>query len=963
MPNISQPVSMMHPSPAASTEEEDVGKGTNIPAEAVTEVKIRLEEKEDDGSGGGHIAMEKKSVSPSKPLNVAVEPSEDAHMSLKLNGTPDCDNDNTSNSIEDKISPKKETKCPLTDGSDMSSEKNPQEETVKETVTKETNTSVMITADMMKEEQLLQQDSIEAEQKLKEEQEECWSQMNEMARKVRYQRLQILLDKSNAYTQYLLGRIKKQEKEEEHRRKMVAKLIQKRHREKAQRVNGPNAKESEEESEVNENDTNSTSAKKRLAGSPDQNKDAKRPKLSDTAESCSSDATIDQVIKTEDETTDDISKMNMLLNEEDIALAERTFNGQLLPLNQPKLLVGGVLRPYQMDGYNWLKMLYENGVNGILADEMGLGKTIQCIALVCHLVSMGVSGPYLVCAPLSTLPNWVSEFKQFAPQIPVVLYHGDRATRSALRQKLLTEKKLDENTYILPVVVTSYQIIMNDRKLLSHINWKYLIIDEGQRIKNTHCRLISELRLYNTTHRLLLTGTPLQNCLSELWSLLNFLLPELFDDLRSFESWFDIERIGQENADEEIVASEEKDHILSMLHQILIPFMLRRLKSDVELVIPPKKEVLVFCPLSKLQQTFYKATLDNTIEDLLYKKEKDKEKIKVNQNGRPVRQSNGKKTEERDDKSTSLSDSRINLKMNNIMMILRKICNHPYLIEHPLDSKTGELALDEGLVKNSGKIAMLDCMLPVLKKNGHKVLIFSQFVQVLNILEDYCYLRDFEYCRLDGSMNFEERQEQMDCFNNDKEVFLFLLSTRAGGLGVNLVSADTVIIFDSDWNPQCDLQAQDRCHRIGQVKPVVVYRLVSRNTIDQRIVERATAKRKLEKMIIHQGKFKSGIKNFSTSLSAISPQELKELLQSSEHEEIYEGKNSSSVISKADLQKLLDRSDFLDKLPQKKTGHKKPNETCKEVAGVFKVIETEENSSNLSNIIDLKNKVLDTEVC
>ncbi|GAB1609361.1 lymphocyte-specific helicase, partial [Argonauta hians] len=931
--------------------------------------------KEGGGGGGGDdddLKMGNLLNSPSKPLNVAVEPLEDARMPSRLNGpVAGCHGNKLSHGNKNESCLTKEDDDLSDSQSTASSPKNNNSEGMaREGVLEAAEScSVMITADMMKEEQLLQQGSIQVERRLKEEQEEYWNQMTAMTRKERYKRLQILLDKSNAYTQYLLSRIAKQEKAEERRRRMVNKLLQKRHREKAQRMNGSDQKRPEEGLTVTDTDSTRSPAKKRLASSPSHKNGVKKAKLcveqpAISGESTTSGSVIDHmigrevsgeggsvvdraVVNSEEEDSD-----NMSLAESDIAMAERTFNGQLLPMNQPKLLVGGVLRPYQMDGYNWLKMLYENGVNGILADEMGLGKTIQCIALVCHLVSMGVTGPYLVCAPLSTLPNWVSEIKRFAPRIPIVLYHGDRGTRSELRKKMMVEERLDDGMYILPVVVTSYQIIMNDRRHLTHVNWKYLIIDEGQRIKNTHCRLIRELRLYNTTHRLLLTGTPLQNNLSELWSLLNFLLPELFDDLKSFESWFDIERIGQENADEEIVASEEKEHVLSMLHQILTPFMLRRLKTDVELLIPPKKEVLVFCPFSKLQQTFYKATLDNTIEDLLFKKREVK--TKFNRNGRPIRKSKGKRED--------WLDSKVNLKMNNIMMVLRKICNHPYLIEHPLDRKTGELALDEGLVKTSGKMAMLDCMLPVLRKNGHKVLIFSQFTQVLNIIEDYCYLRQYDYCRLDGSFSFQERQQQMDCFNSDQEMFLFLLSTRAGGLGINLVAADTVIIFDSDWNPQCDLQAQDRCHRIGQVKPVVVYRLVSRNTIDQKIVERATAKRKLEKMIIHQGKFKSGIKNFTTSLSSISPHELKELLQSSDHEEIYEGKNSTTVISKADLNKLLDRSEFLEKKPGQKKGDSRAR--YKEVAGVFKVLEVEEEEARgeegslLPNIIDLKNKVL-----
>lgn len=934
--------------------------------------------------------MEKK-TSPSKADNTAVEPSESAHMVNLVNGETLLNGahvmkgkaDEPVNSVLQK------------EMNNNSATTSRMVETEKVDPSKSTSEK-LITSDILQEEQQLQQNSIEAEEKLKNEQEEYWKNTDEISHKMRYQRLQVLLEKCNAYTQYLLQRMKRQEEEEARNKKLMTqiKARQDRRREEKLKWNKQPCETVKAENEDQSSACFIQSKKKRPLPDTTESPDCKKSKLSDAEKECNrseAEKTVNEDVDQARGFSEDFEDPS--LDESTNALYNRKINGESVPMSQPLLFVGGVLRPYQIDGYNWLKMLYENGVNGILADEMGLGKTVQCIALVSHLASMGVKGPFLICAPLSTIPNWVAEFERFTPQLPVILYHGDRNTRSTLRKKMLKLKKLGDNVFVLPVIITSYEIIMNDRKLLSHIKWKYLIVDEGQRIKNTHCRLIRELRLYNTTHRLLLTGTPLQNSLSELWSLLNFLLPELFDDLRSFESWFDIERISQQDANEEIMATEQKDHILSMLHQILTPFMLRRLKSDVELVIPPKKEIIVFCPLTKLQQTFYKATLNNTIENLLDKKMEVK--VEVDVKGRPVRQSkkhisykhvfegsttekktwsdrdekqlmnwinnviesNTKRDQERASKSSPAPNSRVNLKMNNIMMMLRKICNHPYLIEHPLDPKTGELVLNNDLIKHSGKMGMLDRMLPELKKNGHKLLIFSQFVQVLNILEDYCYLKNFEYSRLDGSYGFEQRQEQIDTFNNDKNTFLFLLSTRAGGLGINLVAADTVIIFDSDWNPQCDLQAQDRCHRIGQVKPVVVYRLVSRNTIDQKIVERATAKRKLEKMIIHKGKFKCGIKNFSTSLTSMSPQELRELLQSSDHEEIYEGGNRSSIISQSDLEKMLDRTDLIDKLEESKKGHKKKvlkKMSCKEIEGVFRVIETDENPTKLSNITDLK---------
>ncbi|KAL7990365.1 hypothetical protein Chor_013795 [Crotalus horridus] len=504
-------------------------------------------------------------------------------------------------------------------------------------------------------------------------------------------------------------------------------------------------------------------------------------------------------------------------------------------------------------------MLWENGINGILADEMGLGKTIQCIATIALMVERGVAGPFLICAPLSTLPNWIAEFKRFTPEIPIMLYHGTQQERRGLIHKM---RRKEGSMNIHPIVITSFEIAMRDRHSLQNFYWKYLIVDEGHRIKNMNCRLIQELKRFSTDNKLLLTGTPLQNNLSELWSLLNFLLPDVFDDLKSFESWFDITSISE--IAEDIVAKEREQNILHMLHQILTPFLLRRLKSDVAVEVPPKREVVVYAPLVKKQEIFYSAIINKTIQKLLGNNQFAQNRKVVNY--RELRENEFpdaleeliSKTQEEAEKERPVIamdmplDSEINLKLQNIMMLLRKCCNHPYLIEYPLDSVTQQFKVDEDLVKNSGKTLLLDRMLPELKKRGHKVVLFSQMTRMLDILMDYCYLRDYQFSRLDGSMSYADREENMKNFNTDPEVFIFLVSTRAGGLGINLTAADTVIIYDSDWNPQSDLQAQDRCHRIGQTKPVVVYRFVTVNTIDQKIVERAAAKRKLEKLIIHK---------------------------------------------------------------------------------------------------------------
>ncbi|XP_064610346.1 lymphocyte-specific helicase-like [Liolophura sinensis] len=908
-----------------------------------------------------------------------------------------------------------------------------------------TDASGILTNEMIKEEKHLHEESVKEEEKIKEKQTELMREMTEDLREERYKRLQFLLSKSNMYTQYLIQRMERQKEEERKRRERILKkraALQKK-KEEAKRQEENTEKSSEtmdnsarlasgsivetrrgkrealSDSQESSQDSQSSSSKKRKrilskadnTGDSDKQPSKKR-KVTDNVsiEVDKENVTDNRVSLSEsievaspgpkgDAESSLSQESDELLEEEEITVKKKRFiKGELAPPEQPHLFCGGVLRSYQVEGFKWLSMLYENGVNGILADEMGLGKTIQCIALLAHLASMGVGGPYLVVGPLSTLPNWYSEFVRFTPKVPVVLYHGSKDDRTSLRKKIRRLLPVKKNVLTQPVVITSYEIAMNDRKYLQNYEWKYLIVDEGHRIKNAQCRLIHELKMYKSTHRLLLTGTPLQNNLAELWSLLNFLLPEIFDDLGSFEAWFDVEYITGEGSDERLAADSQRQSVLSMLHQILTPFLLRRLKCDVDLCIPPKREVLVYAPLTCGQKEYYSALVNRTVLQMIEKKKVVEEKVEVSPNGRPVRRASRKvnyklfiedemedqeekmkdeKADNSDEEDEELEEwvkavmenqtnklkkeekrtlysSQVTIKMANIMMQLRKCCNHPYLLEYPLDDQ-GEFKIDQQVISASGKMLLLDRMLPELQRRGHKVLLFSQMTKMLDIVEDYCYLKKIKYCRLDGSSKVEDRRDQIDTFNKEVDVFVFLLSTRAGGLGLNLVSADTVIIYDSDWNPQSDLQAQDRCHRIGQTKPVVVYRMVTANTIDQRIVERAAAKRKLEKMVIHKGKFKSGMNNFSTSLIPVNPEELLALLKTSDHEGVVQGKEGE-VISDRDLQKLLDRSD-LEQIWQKQKQLKlkeedgKPVEETKEdacvketrgdVSGIFKVLDTE----------------------
>ncbi|XP_071782238.2 lymphoid-specific helicase [Centroberyx gerrardi] len=802
---------------------------------------------------------------------------------------------------------------------------------------------VLITKAMEEEEKQLMEQGEKKEKEMIEKARESWERDSH---EMRFKRLQHLLEKSNIYSKFLLTKMEQQQQEEKLRKEKVEKKSKKNTNSTAtEKVDKKKRRRDEDYKIADVMSKEEIMSKAKKAKVEEEDVPVAQRKLE-----------AEDIEKMSDSNQDIKSRLSETVrdNAKHLLDPDRKVDGQPVPAQQPRLFTGGIMRWYQIEGIEWLRMLWENGINGILADEMGLGKTIQCIAHTAMMIDKKVMGPFLVVAPLSTLPNWISEFKRFTPEVSVLLYHGPQPERAKLLKQI---RRPQGPLNMSPVVVTSFEIAMIDRKVLQRFQWKYLIVDEGHRIKNLNCRLVRELKMLPTDNKLLLTGTPLQNNLAELWSLLNFLLPEVFDDLKSFESWFDIDTIRAEA--ENVVATEREQNILSMLHQILTPFLLRRLKSDVTLEVPPKKEIIVYAPLTAKQEAFYTAVVNKTINKMLGQ-EKTEAPVVLTASGRPKRRSrklvNYSETDgenphdlekylerlqkEQEQSSTPVVDvqsplnAQINLKLQNILMLLKRCCNHPYLVEYPLDPATQDFKIDEQLVQSSGKFLILDRLLPALKKRGHKVLIFSQMTSILDILMDYCYLRGFQYSRLDGSMSYADRDENMTKFSRDPEVFLFLLSTRAGGLGINLTAADTVIIFDSDWNPQADLQAQDRCHRIGQTKPVVVYRLVTANTIDQKILERASAKRKLEQMVIHKNKFKGGRAELNQAKSCIDLNELMELLKARGTEKEVKG-SKGKVISDKDLETLLDRSDLLDK--EKMTRKQ-------EKVGVFRVIEAKESS-------------------
>nr|XP_048723782.1 chromodomain-helicase-DNA-binding protein 2 isoform X6 [Caretta caretta] len=396
------------------------------------------------------------------------------------------------------------------------------------------------------------------------------------------------------------------------------------------------------------------------------------------------------------------------------------------------------LRDYQLEGLNWLAHSWCKNNSVILADEMGLGKTIQTISFLSYLFYQHqLYGPFLIVVPLSTLTSWQREFEIWAPEINVVVYIGDMMSRNTIREYEWIHsqtKRLKFNA-----LITTYEILLKDKTVLGSINWAFLGVDEAHRLKNDDSLLYKTLLDFKSNHRLLITGTPLQNSLKELWSLLHFIMPE---------KWI----------------------------------------------------------LTRNYKALSKGTRGSTSGFL------------------------------------------------NIVMELKKCCNHCYLIKPPEENEreTG-MEMLMSLIRSSGKLILLDKLLTRLRERGNRVLIFSQMVRMLDILAEYLAIKHYPFQRLDGSIKGEIRKQALDHFNAEgSEDFCFLLSTRAGGLGINLASADTVVIFDSDWNPQNDLQAQARAHRIGQKKQVNIYRLVTKGTVEEEIIERAKKKMVLDHLVIQR---------------------------------------------------------------------------------------------------------------
>ncbi|GAB5585572.1 chromatin remodeling complex Adenosinetriphosphatase [Umbelopsis nana] len=524
--------------------------------------------------------------------------------------------------------------------------------------------------------------------------------------------------------------------------------------------------------------------------------------------------------------------------EDEEILKDEGDEGSDLPTvftESPKYVAGGTLRDYQVQGLNWMISLFENGINGILADEMGLGKTLQTISFLGYLKHFrDIPGPHLVVVPKSTLHNWEKEFAKWVPDFNAFVLHGSKETRN----ELIKDRLLPLN---FEVCITSYEMCLMEKAHFRKISWQYIIIDEAHRIKNENSMLSQIVRAFNSKNRLLITGTPLQNNLHELWALLNFLLPDVFSSSEDFDEWFEKQGGDQKK-------------VVEQLHKVLRPFLLRRIKADVEKSLLPKKEINLYVGMSAMQRRWYQKLLEKDIDAV-----------------------NG---------AGGLNKREGKTRLLNIVMQLRKCCNHPYLFD---GAEPGPpYTTDQHIVDNSGKMVVLDKLLSRMKAQGSRVLLFSQMSRVLDILEDYCWWRGYEYCRIDGQTSQEDRIDAIDEYNKpDSSKFIFLLTTRAGGLGINLTTADIVVLFDSDWNPQVDLQAQDRAHRIGQTKQVYVFRFVTENAIEEKVLERAAQKLRLDQLVIQQGRMTQQQKGASKE----------ELLTMIQHgaENIFKDTDSSTV--------------------------------------------------------------------
>eukprot|EP00892_Ulva_mutabilis_P002486 jgi/Ulvmu1/12238/UM086_0029.1 len=480
----------------------------------------------------------------------------------------------------------------------------------------------------------------------------------------------------------------------------------------------------------------------------------------------------------------------------------------------PTFLNGRTLRDYQVNSFKWMVQHVLKGQNCILGDEMGLGKTAQSISVLeFRRAKAGVRGPFLVVAPLTTLGHWAREIETWTT-MNCVTFSGGKEDRAVAINHELHQRKGNRKTPVhrFDVLLTSYETLRDCNNIFQDFVWDAVIVDEAHRLKAIKSAVRASIDCLPKRFLLLLTGTPIQNNMSELFSMLNLLDPERFDCGQTF-----LQRYGNPPAVPSTPAQ------LAELQEVLKPLLLRRMKEDVE-TLPEKEEVIIWVELTRFQRSYYKALFENQIKSLLAHS-----------------------------KNSELPNLR------NLAMELRKVCCHPFLcngLEEDLTMRMSTLngrppTPVEALEAASGKLSLLGKLLPKLRSEGRKVLIFSQFKIMLDVVEEYLSLLALPIERIDGDTKGQERQVAMDRFQSSTgDTFAFLLSTKAGGQGITLTAADTVILYDSDWNPQNDVQAMARAHRIGQTKEVTIYRLVTQKTYEEQLVNVANQKSGLNEAIL-----------------------------------------------------------------------------------------------------------------
>ena len=529
------------------------------------------------------------------------------------------------------------------------------------------------------------------------------------------------------------------------------------------------------------------------------------------------------------------------------------------------------LREYQVTSFEWMINNYCRGRNVILGDEMGLGKTAQCISVMEYVRTnlLRRRQPMCVVAPLTTLGHWKREVEKWT-DMNVVVFDGSAADREVCAEHEFYVQGTRRVKF--DVMLVSFENVRKNVEMFERFSWAACVVDEAHKLKDVNSQTTLSVTSMRYDWLLLLTGTPIQNNIKELYGMLHILDPRQFDSWEDFQDEF-CDESGDVDAEQVL-----------RLRELLKPRMLRRMKEDVE-KIPAKEEIVVWVEMTAQQRGYYRALYENQIHVLL-------EGSKV--------------------KSVP--------QLRNLSMELRKVCNHPFLcdgLEEDYTSKRLAAAEEKGetppnalrlITEGSGKMGLLAKLLAKLKRDGHKVLIFSQFTMVLDLIQDFMTASGYDTERLDGNTSAEDRQAGIDRFNTEGAGFAYLLSTRAGGMGITLTSADTAIIFDSDWNPQNDLQAMARCHRIGQTKEVKVYRFITKDTYEQSLFETASRKYGLDEAVLGGGGADGGDAPQSKKSAKEQAQRINELLKFGVHGALKDGSGEeANAFAAEDIDEILSR--------------------------------------------------------